>query len=420
MYLARTLALTGLAAASTALAPLAAQGSPLIVRTNQERLAYRMVDQMGNGGDLPELGQGQSWQVALDDGGTAVATAVDGDVGMIEIEAQPAALMKIFAAQVGQAQGMAQGMASFGLGQAGIPARDAVKIVRAAFDLPMQIDRLTLKVVGDPKAPEQGMQIDVGLTPKADTWLASLVGAMQPTGKGAPAVGNPGAGLQMQVDADLGKMADVMEPFNAFMAGIGADSKEIAATREKMLADYWAALGQGMAVSWDFGGSGMEALMGVAQGDILEQLVQSEAYREWAQAMSSMAPGVEVEVTPAAMTHRGVKVLRSVTILDEDAPPNPMMPDGEMTAYSGVAGGYLVALTGGEAGDVKALIDRAIDGKVTLEKLPANTFARAHLKLAEMMDVMTQGMVPAGEVPEEADVTIKHVNGSLQLHITAR
>ena len=37
--------------------------------------------------------------------------------------------MEIFAEQVGQAQGMAQGMGAMAMGQAGIKTKDAVKIM---------------------------------------------------------------------------------------------------------------------------------------------------------------------------------------------------------------------------------------------------------------------------------------------------
>ena len=184
--------------------------------------------------------------------------------------------------------------------------------------------------------------------------------------------------------------------------------------------DYWKAIGNSMAMTWDIGGSGMEMLIGVRDADGLRNVISSPAYQEWTRAMAGMAPGMDVEINPTALEHRGISVLSSVTTLDEDAPPNPMMPDGQMTSFAGIAGDYLVSTSGGDSADIKGLIDRALDGKIMREKLPSSVFARMTMNFADFLDAASQGMAPTGDMPETVKVSISNEQGVLQLNIAVR
>ena len=409
------------AAVAASCLPLAAQASPLVVKTTNEELAYSMLDRFGEGGDLPELGEGQVWKIALDDGGAALAAAVPGSVGLVHVEMQPAALMKMFSAQVGRAQGMVRGMASMGLGQAGIKTKDASEIVARVFDLPKQIAMLTVDVDGDPDRPEQGFDVRVDLAPKADTWLARVVGATRATGKGAPKLDNPGAAMQMVFDCDMQALAEPLSGFTQFIVKFGTDADTDTGPRMAAMDSYWKAIGHGFAMNWDLAGSGMAMAIALQDADGMRSVLDSEAYAEWTEAMAAMAPGSEAEVTRKAWAHRGVDVLRSVVDMrDAPGPPNPMFRDGMMESHAGVAGDYLVGVSASTEADMKSLIDRALDQDIETVKLPEHVVGKVRILFAEMMAQMTQGMVPTDEMPAQVDITLTNPGSRLQLHMVMR
>ena len=403
-------------------APLVAQ-APLVVKTTFEDLAYHLLEGLGSEADLPRLEAGMVWQITLDDGGAASVQAVQGSVGLAEVEARPAQLMTIFSAQVGQARSMAQGFGAMGLGQAGIKTAEAVKIISSVFDFPKQIALARVIVDGDPDHPAQGWDVSLTLTPADDTWLAGLMKAMKPSGMGAPVIGNDGAAMRFQFDADWAALSEPFGVFNELMASMGSKSEEDAERRLPMMQKYWHTIGAGgAAMNWDLGGGGMAFAISLADPDAMKALYAAPEFLAWTKDMQQMAPGQEAEVTPNAFTHRGVNMLKSVVTTENEhmAAQNPLMKDGKMVGYNAIAGNYLVSSVGGSDSDVKALVDLILDGKLKNQMLPVNTLAVMHVNLPEFIDVMSQGRAPANEIPESVRVDITNVSGNLGIRVVVR
>ena len=83
-----------------------------------------------------------------------------------------------------------------------------------------------IAIEGDLEAPEQGLDIGIGITPKAGTWFADLAAALKASGQGVPTINNPGAMLQMQVDADWSQLEEPLTEFTEFIGAFAAKSSD--------------------------------------------------------------------------------------------------------------------------------------------------------------------------------------------------
>ena len=107
----------------------------------------------------------------------------------MQVEARPAQLMHLFAAETAAAKGMAQGLCAMRLARAGVSPRHAVKLMRGVLNFPEQLAFARLIVHGDLDRPDEGFDAKLWLEPRVGSWLQSLVQALEPTARDVPAIG---------------------------------------------------------------------------------------------------------------------------------------------------------------------------------------------------------------------------------------
>jgi hypothetical protein len=152
-------------------------GSALTITTDDPMVARGVLQMFDSSSELPKLGDGSVAVLSLDDGGNLNVRQGSGS-GWLRIDARPAQLMDLFAAEIGQTREQAQAMGGFLLGQQGFGFEEIDLMVGAAFGFPKQIDALTI-VIPTGYEPGASMTVDVELNPKAGTWLGALVGNLQ-------------------------------------------------------------------------------------------------------------------------------------------------------------------------------------------------------------------------------------------------
>ncbi len=398
--------------------PLFSQGSALVVRTTQERLARRMNDSMGDGTDVPALQEGEVWEVLLDDGGRAVVRAAQAEGHLLELRARPAALMELFADEVRRSQRMADGMATLALGRMGVQPKDAIGMARAVFAWPKQCDTFALRIDADPDDPGAGFHAQVSMTPAAESDFAGLLQKLTPAGEGAPRLTQTNATMAMRFALDFGQLSGALTAMTEFMASIGAPSAEAAEQRNAMMQRYWDALGNGFSMAMDFDSGELQFISRVADAAAMRDIIATEEFTAWTSSVATMAPGLEAEVERDALVHRDVSLLRTtLTTDDPDAMPSPMLKNGRSVSHSGLAGEFLIGTTGLAPEAITRLIDRALDGEIELRPLAENMIGEVEVRFRDLVESSGQGQVPTDSMPQTVEIKIGNPGNALLIDI---
>lgn len=408
-------------ALTTLALPVIAQQSPLVIKTANPGLA-RMALSLTQTPDaqqmsLPEFGPLGHFLLTLDDGGVMQVQAGDGKVSMLEITAQPAALMEIYADGAAQAQQVAQGGGAALMTQLGLQARDGIKVIRALFDFPKQIDQLSVKISGDIGLPEEGFAARVAITPAAGSWFGHFVASLRPLPAGAPLISGPHALLWMVGSIDLQNSPEIWAPFLEVSSWMGSKSKEDTAGHLGYAKSALQAMDGSFAMTWESMGTGAQTVMGLRDPGIMTKLMADAGFREWSeQAMASNA-SADSKTDHDAFEHRGVTVSRAETSVDDPTGASPLLVDGLMTTFTAIAGSY--ALSNMHPGEdrIKELIDDALDQKIRRQPLPSNTLLVMKMRMAELIDSMAGGGIPLEGIPEILDVSLGTANGTLTIKV---
>ena len=405
-------------------APLASQdaspASPLVIKTSFADVASELIDgDLFEGDrDLPDLARGEHYVLTLDDGGRMHVDTSQGNAGLIAIHARPALLMEQFDEQVSATRQKIQGLAVLALGQRGMKSTEAIKSVRAAFELPSQIDVLTVKVTGDPDRPEDGYDSSAELIPVVDTWLDAFVSALRQSKKGAPVLDSSDAMMTLSAAVEVESL-DLLDPFADFLAAMGAKSKaDIEKYREFALTTLECSSGE-IGVAWSSGG-GMLSISSLRDAKRMKELQADPSYQEWVVKQARSNPSIDAEFDAAALEHRGVQVAKTTMLMDMPI-PSPLFEDGEMVSFAGVAGNYsLQWMFGAGESDVKQVIDTVLDQKIEHAQLPETILFAVNLRIAEIADYVTGGMVPVDEIPEVFEAKLGKVGGALTCNLRIR
>lgn len=406
--------------------PAKPQGPVLVIKTAEQDMAEGMASGMELEGELPKLEKGAHYVLSVDAEGKLSAKTEQGKVGFLELSANPGALMEVFAEKVEETKGMVQGMATMMLGQQGIKAKDAAAIMKAVFDFPKQIENITLRISSNPeKAKQDGLDIDVGLTAVGGTWFGDLIAAMQPCAQGAPVLPDQTAAMQMQGSFDAAAIVKFAMPLLDIAARMVSKSPEEQKKYRAMLDQGMKIYDGGVAMTWA-GPGGMKMLVGLSDPAAAQKLFGSEEYLAMMKAQSTANQMMDAEVTPKAFEHRGVQVTKTKAEMKEGAmmPPNPMMPNGVVETYIGIAGNYYIfTMFGSKEEDMKALIDAVADQKIQRAPLASGVLMQMNIDLVKFVGEMMAAMGGGAEdedMPEKMSMSLSRTEKTLSLKIHAK
>lgn len=376
----------------------AAAGPVLVLTTSDAGIAHVVAEGLGYVDDLPAAPADGHYIVSLGgDRACQVGTAA-GKVDLFEVIAEPGPLMDAFAEQIEASVPMVRGAFTVGMQQAGMSAKDAMALVQDVLDFPRQLQKLTIKVVGDPTAiPESGLDVTLDLDGKAGTGFASLMAKLAPGDQGAPQL--PGDGSLMQFRLSLTPLAlqALVRPFTAFSAGITSRTEEQRQRATAMMERWIELYDGGCCVAFD---ATMRAhmLIGVLDSDKVRALTSSEDYLEAARAQQLPNRDLDIEVAVDALEHRGVKFLQTKVTGSE---PNPIMPDGELVTRIGAGGNYVMMTMGGDEAFAKSIVDAVLDRKVSRAPLPDAALAWSSIDLRGLARLLLPGVGMGGEPGED-------------------
>lgn len=417
----RTLVLAALALPAFAQEPTTkapASTAPLMVlKTSQSEIAGMVAMGFEVMEDLPELGDGEHYVLTLDGNREFKIAKGTGDVGVLDLRADPGLLMDAYAAEIEASKPMINGSLTMVLQQGGIAPKDSAAMIKSFFDFPRQIAQASLKVTGNIEDPtDGGLDLAFSFDGKAGSGFAGFVDSLKPCSLGAPVLPTKAAMVQMQMSLAPQSLAAMFAPWKDLAVNMTSQGDEQRGKAAVMF-DQWLALydgGMSLAFDGKFQGA---AMMGLTDAGKALQLMASDEYAAMLKGQKLPNRDMEMEITLAALEHRGCKLART-KISGIEA--NPMMPDGSLESYFGVFGEFMgLTLGGGEAG-AKALVDAAADKKVTRAALPNGALLHMAMDLqalvAMQMDAMGGGEIDES-MPKQMTMALGKTAKALTLHV---
>jgi len=378
----------------------AASGPVLVLKTSESQLAETAAMMaFGHMDELPEPPADGHYVLTLGSDKKLSVTTGAGDVGLM---VEPGPLMDAYAQEIEDGLPMVRGAMTVGLQQGGFTAKEAAGFFKELLAFPRQLAKVSLRVTGDPEAiADEGMDVVLDVDGKAGSTFAGVVEKLTPSSQGAPSLAGAGGLMQMQMSLSPEGLTALFAPMRDLVVGFMANGDE-RRERTAVIYDGWMSLYDG-GLSMTFG-EGMRGrmLIGVLDGDKLRALMASAEYLEMLQNQRVPNRDVEIEVTPDAFEHRGVKMMRSRTTGLE---PNPMMPDGKMETHLGVVGSYVAMALGGDESDAKALVDAVSDQKVSRAPLADGALLRFVVDLRGFMEMALAGTGMAGAPRDDMPAT---------------
>jgi hypothetical protein len=393
------------------------QGPVLVLKTSQAELASMMAMNLGFEEELPDVADGGHYVLSLGaDRKIKVETAA-GDAGLLDLSGDPAGLMELFAEEMESYKPMVQGTLSLVLQEQGVTAKDVAAFTKSLFEFPKQMQRLSLVVTGDPEDPlTDGIDVKFSLEPKAGSGFATFASAMQPSSQGVPMLAAGKNMMEMQFALAPDNLASLLGPIVDWSVGLtnqGEEQRKLAfAMVEQMMKLY----DGGMSVAFNDKMQG-NCLIGVLDGEKLRELVSSDDYLTMMKGQKLANRNLEMEVTPNAFEHRGLKVLKSKVTGEE---PNPMMPDGSMESFFAAVGNYMTLTIGGGEANAKALIDAVADQKVKRQPIANGAVMAMVINIHSLMALTQPEMADMdmeGQVPNAATITFGKNGKGLLLHV---
>lgn len=393
------LALPAFAQESAPETTAAASGPVLVLKTSEAELAgMAAMMAFGHLDELPTPPADGHYVLSLGGDKKLSVTTGTGAVGLLDLMVDPGPLMDAYQQEIQDNVPMLRGGLTVALQQGGFTAKEAAGVWQDLLAFPRQLARLSLRVTGDPETiAETGMDVVLDLQGKASSAFATIVEKLAPSSQGAPSLGGAKGLMDFQMSLTPESMAGLFAPMREFALGFMANGDE---NRERAAAMYdkWMALYDG-GMSMSFG-EGMRGrmLIGVLDGAKLRAELASDDYVTLLESQRLPNRDAEIEVTPDALEHRGVKMLRSrMTGLEQ----NPMMPDGKMETHLGAVGNYMAMALGGGEADAKALIDAVSDQKVTRAPLPDGALLRVAIDVRGFMAMALAGAGMDGGAGED-------------------
>lgn len=390
--------------------------SPLTVTTTDPMVArafHRMFDE----GATFEIAEDRALVMSLDDGGKLVSRE-GAPSGWLTIEARPAALMRTFKQQVTQGRMMAGMMGGMAFGQMGIDSADVDDIFDALFEFPNQIDKVRVTL---PKKVEKGspIDIDIDVTPLLESWLGNLVSSLRQHPAGLRRLPPAGAMMTMDADVDFQAVMPLIAPVMNKLSKMFIPDDDLRAAADELYPKYYKGLAGPMSATFDTR-SGMRVLMELSDSEAITTVMSDPRWVEMTTAATEASGVASAKLEPAAVTHRGIPMLRTTIEYDESMGANPFIPNGNAVGFSGVAGNAMVVTAMNQSdAEAKSLIDAVLDEKVKRAPLPNSNLVSVGIDLVKLIDVMSDAMGggPDGDVPDRADVNIRKLNKDLHIEV---
>ncbi|MGE3171955.1 MAG: hypothetical protein AB7O97_04965 [Planctomycetota bacterium] len=384
--------------------PIAAQetaspGPLLTLRTTQTRVAHRVARELGMQLSVSHDGDQCVTLTLGRDRGTAVEVR-DGDGPLLELEADVQGLLQAYEKELVGYQAMMRGVMVMSMQQQGMPVKDAAAFVGQMLAFPEQLSKATLRVTGDPKFAEGGLDIEFALEARPDSAMGKVVADLRPSPAGAPVLDGE-APIAMRVSMDpkgLAALASQLTRTTLAMAYQEGESFDaMVKVTERMFADA----DGGMVFAIDSAMT-MQMILGFQKAETLQDMFTSGEYQDAIRGQRLLDRNMEVTVTPAAFEHRGVTFLKSH--VTNDGPPNPVMPDGETTSFTAAAAGFLV-MSGNES-EARGMVDAALDGKIERAALPDESLLTLDVRVPAMVELFGAAL-PRRVRPEDLPAAAK-------------
>lgn len=368
-------------------------GPVLVIKTAELEPVMGLGMALGLMQEPPELGEGEHYVLSLDRKGKPALATGSGKIRFFEVTADPSGLMEVYAEQIGEVRGMAQGLGVMTMAQQGIDAQAAMQIVKTIFEFPNQLEQATLVLLTNPEEIElQGLELEFGLTAKVGSECGKIFTALRP-GNGAPVLAGAGAAIMdMTMSLDPKGMSTLFQPFLDFGLSFSYPDQEARAQAKEVWAKTVTMYDGGIAFAIGKDMS-MNGVYGFLDGPALAELFASEDY---AKMMAAQKPNrdLSIEITPDAFTHQGGTFMKMV--MTNDGPPNPMFVDDQMVMFTGPVGKYLVM--GGTEAKAKAIADAAAAG-FERKVLAGGSVFRMKMGVRDFLGAL--GTVPVDEMPPE-------------------
>lgn len=311
-----------------------------------------------------------------------------------ELTADPARLMAAYAEEVEDIRRMVQGVVIMAFTPQGFETKDVMRAVKEAFEVPYQIEQFHLVVKGNPdNFEDEGLDLAFSLTAKAGTTVGQLFSATRVGDKGAPVLGESSSMLDLKLSLDARALPALLAPFMDWSLALSyaPEAREAArALSVKMINEYDGTMSYGMDAQF-----GMNGLVGFEDGEAIAEIVDSPEYAAMVRAQQSPVSDIDIEYTPNAFEYEGFHFHKMMMF--NDGPPNPMMPDDEMTQIFGAVGNYL--LMAGSVEHTKSLADQVRAGKLTRVKLADGAVMTMAMDLRAFMSAMSGLPDAANDMP---------------------
>jgi len=303
---------------------------------------------------------------------------------------------------------------TFTLGQFGVPTREIQRLLRAVAAFPDQVDRLDLRVEGNPGKTAKGIKIDLCMTPAAGSWFGRIVGSLEPGTGGAPVLDGGAAPMRLSAAVKPAGLVALAEPMLGLMACLGTRNKAERETGQQMLSKLLNGYDGSLVAAGDPFQGTVRSITGLRNAAGVQEVMASEAFSKLTENQASIVPSVDAEFEPRAFIHRNVTV--SKLVVDMTA-----VGRGQVTTrYSAVVGGYLLSTSGEREDAPKAMIDAVLDQRVKRAPLASNALLTLTLDLEKMLDHLAGLGIPAPmeeNGPKRAEVRLFRHESSLQLKI---
>ncbi len=399
--------ITMLLFSSVLAAPLAAQGGgttaapaatgPLLTLATDHLGIVRGLTRVFGPIDLPaELAAGSHYVVTLTGEAQPVGAVQSGSVGLLQIHANPAGLLRRFASDIDGMKTMFRGVASIGLTQQGMSAKDVARLVDDILAFPAQIEDVSLVATGDPDHLGDGVDVAQRATARADTSFAQFVQHLEPGSQGVPELPLVPGMLAMRLSLEPTDLAALLAPLLDWTLALSFPAGDARVAAGKVIGQMTQLYDGGCSVSIGAAG-GMNMLVGLTDAAAAGALFTSDDYLAVLRSQRSPRRDLEIEVTPNALEYRGVHFV--ATHISSDGPPNPMLPNGESTAYSGSVGQFFIL--GGSEVATRQIADAAADRKIQRVPLADGAVMAIDVRIDAMLESM-RALLP--KLPHGDDV----------------
>lgn len=341
-----------------------------------------------------------------------------------EVLLRPAGLLEVFADRAAALRQRLAAPLGVLLQQVGFPRRLGAELLDDALALLPQIDAVYVQVEGEPRQAGKGLTVRIDMVPVPATDLLHYFEKLSPNRSGVPQPPGDAGVCAAQLSLDPAFHYALLQPFLAIAAQLGATTE----AQQKQSGDWL----DRMLQAWDggfacrFDGRQLLTLLGLRDADAFTQVLSDPQYLAH-QQQSARQRHLDLEFTPKALRYRDCELLQTVSSTPTD---NPLLPLGEITSFTGVAGGMAMTIGGADvdAQDARRTVDQVLDGKVARQPLRDTDRGRQVPALATLSLALDRlpgfeaamSTLPADSRPERIHLLIYKVGVTLKLRLDLR